>query len=372
VSKKLKYIKNIFSPFFLFNFVEILKLLVFEKVDVMAVFSSLSDREFLDPLVSRLEESGTKVLFVRLSSHADKSSTGETVLHPYMLYFLKSPVLLTTSTGFESGKYPHIQNIIHVPHSIVSFHMIYPERAFTGFDRVICAGPHHTREIEALNKRYDTGTVPIEGCYPKMALLRREYPEYSTLSDEKEILIAPSWGEGNILQSCGNELISILLERGYRVVLRPHPHFFVNEKRMIEELIGSFLGRDGFILENSTESNRAIYTAGCLISDYSGIAFEYAFLRKRAVVFVDVPKKIINPDYLSIGIEPIEISAREELGLVVDENPNEIADAVDRCLRDFADFTARISMVRERYLFGDERCDDVVKHINALVQGGES
>ena len=44
---------------------------------------------------------------------------------------------------------------------------------------------------------------------------------------------------------------------------------------------------------------------------------EYAFVFERPVVFIDVPKKILNPDADELSIEPLEISIREKIGNVV-------------------------------------------------------
>ena len=36
------------------------------------------------------------------------------------------------------------------------------------------------------------------------------------------VLIAPTWGDMSIFNTCGEELISVLLGAGYRVIMRPH------------------------------------------------------------------------------------------------------------------------------------------------------
>ena len=57
--------------------------------------------------------------------------------------------------------------------------------------------------------------------------------------------------------------------------------------------------------------------ADVLITDWSGIAYEYAFKTKRPVVFIDTPMKVINPDWEKIGIVPTDISFRNEVGVSV-------------------------------------------------------
>tara|TARA_B100000408_G_scaffold113968_1_gene91173 strand:+ start:22 stop:366 length:345 start_codon:yes stop_codon:yes gene_type:complete len=57
-----------------------------------------------------------------------------------------------------------------------------------------------------------------------------------------------------------------------------------------------------------------------MISDWSGISLEYAFIFERPVIFIDVPKKVLNPNSGDISLEPIEISIRKKIGHVVSPN----------------------------------------------------
>ena len=54
-----------------------------------------------------------------------------------------------------------------------------------------------------------------------------------------------------------------------------------------------------------------------MITDWSGAAIEYAFTLERPVLFIDVPKKIHNPDYEKIPQIPIEISIRDKIGEII-------------------------------------------------------
>jgi len=54
-----------------------------------------------------------------------------------------------------------------------------------------------------------------------------------------------------------------------------------------------------------------------VFSEWSGISLEYAFTFERPVIFIDVPKKILNLNSEDIFLEPIEISIRNKIGHVV-------------------------------------------------------
>jgi YidC/Oxa1 family membrane protein insertase len=55
-----------------------------------------------------------------------------------------------------------------------------------------------------------------------------------------------------------------------------------------------------------------------LISDWSGIYFEFAYLKKRKPILINTSKKIRNQNYLDFLLEPIEISARKIIGNEID------------------------------------------------------
>ena len=137
------------------------------------------------------------------------------------------------------------------------------------------------------------------------------------LKKENLVIIAPSYGEKNLLQVCGIELIRILLESNFRVLLRPHFRIFKDSKKLISKIIDQFGNNPNFILEEGIISSEIFNSSLCMISDWSGISFEYAFTFERPVIFIDVPKKILNPDSSDISLEPIEISYREKIGFVV-------------------------------------------------------
>lgn len=52
-----------------------------------------------------------------------------------------------------------------------------------------------------------------------------------------------------------------------------------------------------------------------MITDWSGIAYEYAYTTCKPVLFIDTPMKIMNPEYKKIGIEPLNIWMRYESGV---------------------------------------------------------
>ena len=56
-----------------------------------------------------------------------------------------------------------------------------------------------------------------------------------------------------------------------------------------------------------------------MISDWSGAALDYAFGLNKPVFFLDIPRKINNPNYKDIGIEPFECYIRNIVGTIIQD-----------------------------------------------------
>jgi YidC/Oxa1 family membrane protein insertase len=68
------------------------------------------------------------------------------------------------------------------------------------------------------------------------------------------------------------------------------------------------------VLDTDIAARDSLHRADVMVSDWSGAALEFAFGLERPVVYVDVPRKVNNPEYERVGIEPFEASVRERIG----------------------------------------------------------
>ena len=102
-----------------------------------------------------------------------------------------------------------------------------------------------------------------------------------------------------------------------------------------------------------------------MISDWSGVSMEYAFALDRPVIFVDVPKKINNPDFEDIHCKPIEISIRTEIGDVISPNQlDELPKKINSLFENLEKFRKRIREVRLKTVFNIGRSRIIgAKHI---------
>jgi len=96
---------------------------------------------------------------------------------------------------------------------------------------------------------------------------------------------------------------------------------------------------------------------------------EYAFVFERPVIFIDVPKKILNPDADELLIEPIETSIREKIGHVISANDlEEIPKILDNLDNDSEIFKNELKPIRQNTVFNISNSSKIgAKYIQKII-----
>lgn len=227
---------------------------------------------------------------------------------------------------------------IYTQHSLVSLHMTYRPGAHDHYNSIFCSAPHHKTEIRALEKHYGL---------PKKALYEHGYEWLDSIISEaekrnlstnspKHVLLAPSWGPNSIIDLIGSKVVDAVLNKGFKLTLRPHPQTIIFSKDKVDAIVNKNINNPLFNYEDNVAGQESLHNSDIMICDWSGAALDYAFGLNKPVVFIDVPRKINNPDYEAIGIEPFEVSIREKIGLVVDiDDVDNIANHVEDTLNKY-------------------------------------
>jgi len=227
--------------------------------------------------------------------------------------------------------------------------MVYPENAFDAYNVLFACGDHHVSEIAAIDRMRGIRSRRVYRIGYGRSDLIASMP-FANASTTPTVLIAPSWGAENVLESIGRELIERLLATNRRVILRPHPVICHERPALISEFQQRFSNSSRFEFEAPGSSDRSLAEADIMVSDFSGIAMEFAFARSRPVVFVDVPRKVRNPNYLALGLTPLELDIRPRLGAVVQPLLEAICAQIDELLVNPTD-PNKIADLRRRYAY---------------------
>lgn len=245
---------------------------------------------------------------------------------------------------------------IYTPHDPLSTHMGAVKGALDHFDTVLCVGQHQINEIRETEKVFKLKEKELVPCgYALIDNLIDSYEKMEhTDTFKKKILIAPSWQKDNILDSCIDSLLEALLKGDYDITLRPHPEYIKRYPVKMKALITKYESRfsDHFRIETDFSSNVTIFTADLVVTDWSGIAFEFSYATKKPCLFINTPMKIMNDEYDKISCVPIEISLRDKIGISLETDKTSEADqAVASLLSDSTAYKDSILSVMDETLF---------------------
>lgn len=327
---------------------------------------------YFEPIISELVEShGKQICYVTSSIDDPVLRNQDSSVQSFCiglgsartLWFktLQAGVAVMTMPDLENyyiKRSKHPVHYIYAYHSIVSTHMVYRRGAFDHFDSILCVGPHHRDEIRAAEQLY--GLKPkmlIEAGYGLLDSILRS-KEMTTAETPpvggggKRVLIAPSWGEDGLLETYGLELVEVLLRAGHRVTVRPHVMTMRHRPELMTRMSERFATSQDFRLELDLTCQGTVQATDVMISDWSGAALEYAFGLERPVIFVDVPRKVNNPDYEKIPCVPVEVKLRSEIGELV--SPGRLSDVpalVNKLCQNPELWKDRIRELRTRWIY---------------------
>jgi YidC/Oxa1 family membrane protein insertase len=264
---------------------------------------------------------------------------------------------------------------IFIPHSMDSLNMTMRTASMDHFDTVFCTGKHQREEALKTEIAYnlpkrnlvDWGYCLLDDmrdCYAKMDKKEKGY---------KSILIAPSWYKDNIVDSCLEELLDNLKGHGYKVTVRPHPQHVKHQPEKMEGLKERYKYDEDIEIQTDFSSNSTIFEADMMITDWSGIAYEYAFTTCKPVLFIDTPMKIMNPEYQKIDTVPINIWMRNEIGTTLKPDQMDMAaETVQTMLANADAYYEKIDAFVHEYVYnlGDSAkvgATYIIKELQSII-----
>lgn len=251
---------------------------------------------------------------------------------------------------------------VYKDHAIGSPNMTLRKHALDYYDTIFATNEINYNEIRKQEEIY--GLKPKNVVKSGYGLIDNMIAHYEKESvgenNPKVILIAPSWQEDNLLDLCIDEILTHLLGQGYFVILRPHPQYvrhFEGKLNMIKE---KYAHCKDFELQLDFSSNATVFNADILMTDWSGIAYEYSFTTLKPTLFINTPMKVMNPDYEEIGVTPFDIVIRNQIGLSLEtEQIETIDEVVKKLLNNDSYSKEKMREIREKYLYNVSHSSEI-------------
>ena len=288
------------------------------------------------PIVDEFEKRGVAVLYYTANeqdpffsekyTHITGEAIGEGNKAFTRLNFLEADICLMTTPGLDvyqlkrSRGVKHYSHVLHAVDDATSYRLF----GLDYYDSVLLSGEYQKAHVRLLEEQRNIPAKDLEvvGCpyldtlQEKVALL--ELPS-SSGSNTFTVLVAPSWGGNGILARYGERLLDPLVGAGFSVIVRPHPQSLTSEKEVLERLQKRYQDTASLEWDFTRENLTSLSRADIMISDFSGIIFDYTFLFDRPFLYVHTDFDDRPYDAGDIEEEPWKFRVLPEIGIELKE-----------------------------------------------------
>jgi hypothetical protein len=206
------------------------------------------------------------------------------------LNLAQADVVLMTTPGLHvyqlkrSKLASHYSHILHAPSDATMYRLF----GLDYFDSVLLSGDYQGKDIRTLEamrniapkQLVSVGCTYLDVYAEKIKQIPKEENHPFT------VLVSPSWGAQALLARFGEKLLDPLAETGFRIIVRPHPQSKKSEKALLERLQSRYKNNANVEWDCENENIFSLAKADIMISDFSGIIFDYAFLCDKPVLYV--------------------------------------------------------------------------------------
>lgn len=291
---------------------------------------------------------------------------------------LRADVCLMTTPGLDvlqirrSRYVKHYSHVIHSP-TDKAFNRPY---SFDYFDSVFVCGPHQARTLQYLeNLRHSKAeSMFLAGCvyYDEMAAAMKAVKR-SKSSGVPRVLVAPTWGKNGLLARFGMHLLAPLMQSGMHVRVRPHPQSGISEPGMLLELKAATRDWSNLVWDEAASPLEAMADSDVLVSDISGIVFDYAFLTEKPVITLDFQPEKRGFEASDLPYEPWELCVLDVVGRKIAED--QLEELPELIIAELAGpaRAAAIRHLRQEYVinFG-AAAPHVVDQLELLIEHSQS
>lgn len=219
------------------------------------------------------------------------------------LNMLEADVCVMTTPGLDvlqihrSKGVKHYAHVVHAP-TDAGLYKLY---SFDYYDSVLCSGLHQIESLRYLERLRATEPKLLlhSGC-PYMDVLAKRLDEQTPMTQDikglPHILIAPTWGNNGLLKRFGLSLLKPLAEKGYQITIRPHPQSYIAEPELMKSLTTELADYSNINWDRSADNFDVLAKSDIMISDLSGVIFDYAFVFEKPVITMQFEVNLLGTE----------------------------------------------------------------------------
>lgn len=299
------------------------------------------------PILDEMEKRGQKVLYLTASpddaaleenyKHITARFAGEGNKAFALMNMLKADVVLSSTPGLDVYQWKRSRDVsyyVHIPHAASDI-TIYRMFGIDYYDAVMVSGDYQREQIRKLEnlRSLPEKDVPLIGITYMDAMKKRLDSAPPIGKSGKTVLLAPSWGPSAIFSKYGGRIIDALLKTDYNVIVRPHPQSFTSEKEMLEGIMKEYPESERLRWDRSTDNFDVLRASDILISDFSGVIFDFMLVFDKPVIYADTEFDTSVYDAWWLGEELWTFKTLEKTGVKLNESDfDRIGEVIDGCI----------------------------------------
>lgn len=331
-----------------------------------------------EPICDEFEKRETPLLYLTSSKndpaftkdykYIDRQFIGEGNKSFARLNMLNASILLSTTPGLDVFQWKRSKNVdwyVHIPH-MPSDVTLYRMFGLDYYDAVLTTGEYQTEEIREIEKIRDLPAKEIlVAGLPYLDELKKKLDQSGESADhERTILLAPSWGSSGILNLYGEKMIDALVATGYNIIIRPHPQSFTSEKEMIDRLMANYPETDKLSWNRDDDNFEVLKRSDILISDFSGVIFDYIFIFDKPVIYADYDFNFDPYDCSWLDNKTWTFDTLKKIGKKLDPDKFDNMKAIiDECINDEGYEEARQAAGKEAWQCRGKSAGNIVDYM---------
>ena len=207
------------------------------------------------------------------------------------LNMLSAGVVLMTTPGLQvyqlkrSKNVKHYSHVLHMPNDATTYRLF----GLDFFDSVLLTGDYQATDLRYLEEKRGINKKELVtvGC-PYLDVYKQNIAEIPAEENHPfTVLVSPSWGDVGLLKKYGEKLLDPLSKTGWRIIVRPHPQSKKSEAEMLERLTARYKDNPNIVWDYERQNIFSLKKSDIMISDFSGIIFDYTFLCDKPVMYVN-------------------------------------------------------------------------------------
>ena len=207
------------------------------------------------------------------------------------LNMLSAGVVLMTTPGLQvyqlkrSKNVKHYSHVLHMPNDATTYRLF----GLDFFDSVLLTGDYQATDLRYLEEKRGINKKELVtvGC-PYLDVYKQNIAEIPAEENHPfTVLVSPSWGDVGLLKKYGEKLLDPLSKTGWRIIVRPHPQSKKSEAEMLERLTARYKDNPNIVWDYERQNIFSLKKSDIMISDFSGIIFDYTFLCDKPVMYIN-------------------------------------------------------------------------------------